>query len=119
MNNYQAYDYMARSAQVMHEGLSILNDFSSHPANPFSYTWPGKVTKASLETAMRLTRRYEKIGFNIDEVTIDDNTYLVKEEVAFAIKNNFKPISLGNQRLRTETAGLVACHTLSLINRKV
>lgn len=42
-----------------------------------------------------------------------------KEEVAFAIKNNFKPISLGNQLLRTETAGLVACHTLSLINRKV
>jgi poly(3-hydroxybutyrate) depolymerase len=29
MNNYQAYDYMARSAQVMHEGLSILNDFST------------------------------------------------------------------------------------------
>jgi len=42
-----------------------------------------------------------------------------KEEIAFAIKNNFKPISLGSQRLRTETAGLVACHTLSLINRKV
>ena len=42
-----------------------------------------------------------------------------KEEIAFAIKNNFKPVSLGSQRLRTETAGLVACHTLSLINRKV
>tara|TARA_B100000767_G_scaffold275619_1_gene313770 strand:- start:21474 stop:22178 length:705 start_codon:yes stop_codon:yes gene_type:complete len=42
-----------------------------------------------------------------------------KEEIAFAIKNNFKTISLGDQRLRTETAGLVACHTLSLINRKV
>ncbi|MDG1263424.1 MAG: 16S rRNA (uracil(1498)-N(3))-methyltransferase [Flavobacteriaceae bacterium] len=42
-----------------------------------------------------------------------------KVEVAFALKNNFVPISLGDQRLRTETAGLVACHTLSLINRKV
>ena len=42
-----------------------------------------------------------------------------KVEVAFALKNNFMPISLGDQRLRTETAGLVACHTLSLINRKV
>lgn len=84
MNNYQAYDYLARSAQVMHEGLSLLNDVNSHPANPFSYTWPGKVTKASLETAMRLTRRYEKLGFNIDEVEIDGETFSVSEEVALA-----------------------------------
>lgn len=29
-------------------------------------------------------------------------------EVALALENNFKPVSLGNNRLRTETAGLVA-----------
>ncbi|MGE0560850.1 MAG: 16S rRNA (uracil(1498)-N(3))-methyltransferase [Flavobacteriales bacterium] len=39
-----------------------------------------------------------------------------KEEIEFALKNNFKPISLGKSRLRTETAGIVACHTLNLIN---
>ena len=39
-----------------------------------------------------------------------------KEEIDLAIKNNFKPISLGKSRLRTETAGLVACHTINLIN---
>jgi len=38
------------------------------------------------------------------------------EEVDLAIKNGFKPISLGSSRLRTETAGIVACHTFNLIN---
>ena len=39
-----------------------------------------------------------------------------KEEIDLAIKNRFKPISLGTSRLRTETAGVVACHTINLIN---
>ena len=39
-----------------------------------------------------------------------------KEEVEKALNNNFKPISLGNSRLRTETAGIVACHTVNLLN---
>ncbi len=37
-------------------------------------------------------------------------------EVENAIKNGFKPITLGNNRLRTETAGIVATHTVALIN---
>ena len=41
------------------------------------------------------------------------------DEIVFAQKNNFQPISLGSQRLRTETAALVACHTLSLIHRNI
>ena len=31
-----------------------------------------------------------------------------KEEIDMAIKKGFKPISLGNNRLRTETAGITA-----------
>ncbi len=84
MSQYQAYEYLSRSAQVMHEGLSLLNDVTSHPANPFSYTWPGKLTTASLETAMRLTRRYDKVGFNINEVTMGDEAFVVNEKVALA-----------------------------------
>lgn len=37
-----------------------------------------------------------------------------EEEVAKAIENGFQPITLSNSRLRTETAALVACHTLNL-----
>lgn len=32
-----------------------------------------------------------------------------EQEVAFAVQNGFKPVSLGNSRLRVETAGVVAC----------
>lgn len=41
-----------------------------------------------------------------------------EEEVAKAIAAGFQPISLGKSRLRTETAALVACHTLNLLNQK-
>ena len=40
-----------------------------------------------------------------------------KEEVALAKQNGFVPVSLGEARLRTETAALVACHTLNLNNQ--
>lgn len=40
-----------------------------------------------------------------------------EEEVNKAIKQGFIPISLGKSRLRTETAALVACHTMNLANQ--
>ena len=39
-----------------------------------------------------------------------------EQEVANAISLGFNPVSLGNSRLRTETAAVVACHTAVLIN---
>lgn len=38
------------------------------------------------------------------------------EEVEKAVQNGYAAISLGNSRLRTETAALVACHTINLKN---
>ncbi|MBW8325004.1 MAG: 16S rRNA (uracil(1498)-N(3))-methyltransferase [Prolixibacteraceae bacterium] len=38
------------------------------------------------------------------------------EEIELAIQAGFKPVSLGDSRLRTETAGVVACHTFNLLN---
>lgn len=40
-----------------------------------------------------------------------------EEEVAQAIANGFEPVSLGDTRLRTETACLVATHTIHVINQ--
>ncbi len=37
-------------------------------------------------------------------------------EVAAALERGFVPVSLGESRLRTETAGIVACHILNLVN---
>lgn len=38
------------------------------------------------------------------------------EEIRLAKASGFEPISLGESRLRTETAALVACHTLHVLN---
>ena len=38
------------------------------------------------------------------------------EEIELAKQNKYTEISLGESRLRTETAGVVACHTINLIN---
>lgn len=39
-----------------------------------------------------------------------------EQEVRSALELGFVPVSLGNSRLRTETAGVVACHTAVLMN---
>ncbi len=41
-----------------------------------------------------------------------------KEEMALAKQKNIIPVSLGKNRLRTETAAIVAAHTISLLNTK-
>ena len=38
------------------------------------------------------------------------------KEITEALKNNFIPVTLGETRLRTETAAIVACHSVAFIN---
>lgn len=38
------------------------------------------------------------------------------KEIKMAIENKFIPVTLGNTRLRTETAAIVACHSVAFIN---
>jgi len=40
----------------------------------------------------------------------------ISAEVDFSLNHGFETISLGKSRLRTETAGIVACHILNIIN---
>ncbi|HOI25973.1 MAG TPA: 16S rRNA (uracil(1498)-N(3))-methyltransferase [Paludibacteraceae bacterium] len=54
---------------------------------------------------------------------LEDATILIgpegdfgEDEVSSAIKIGFAPVSLGESRLRTETAGVVACHTMDLLS---
>jgi len=39
-----------------------------------------------------------------------------EKEIALALDNNYNPVSLGNTRLRTETAAIVACHSVVFFN---
>ncbi|AWG22254.1 16S rRNA (uracil(1498)-N(3))-methyltransferase [Flavobacterium faecale] len=38
------------------------------------------------------------------------------KEIALALENDFQAVSLGNTRLRTETAAMVACHSVAFFN---
>ncbi|SHM37191.1 16S rRNA (uracil(1498)-N(3))-methyltransferase [Flavobacterium chilense] len=39
-----------------------------------------------------------------------------EKEIALGIENNYQPVTLGNTRLRTETAAVVACHSVVFFN---
>jgi len=41
------------------------------------------------------------------------------KEIETALKNNFSPVSLGNSRLRTETAGIVAVQSVAFYNESI
>ncbi|WMI67399.1 16S rRNA (uracil(1498)-N(3))-methyltransferase [Mangrovimonas sp. YM274] len=52
------------------------------------------------------------------EITIligPEGDFSVKE-IEMALKNDFIPVTLGNTRLRTETAAIVACHSVAFTN---
>lgn len=40
-----------------------------------------------------------------------------KDELQLALDSGYRKVSLGNNRLRTETAAVAACHILNLVNR--
>lgn len=55
-----------------------------------------------------------------EDVTIligPEGDFSVKE-IQLALEHNYIPVSLGQTRLRTETAAIVACHSVVLINEK-
>lgn len=69
---------------------------------------------------------YDSIKTPITQICKRDTNTLIligpegdfsEEEVAKSIEHGFTPISLGDSRLRTETAALVACHTVHVINQ--
>jgi 16S rRNA (uracil1498-N3)-methyltransferase len=39
-----------------------------------------------------------------------------KKEIQMALDNEYLPISLGNTRLRTETAAIIACSQVAFVN---
>lgn len=42
-----------------------------------------------------------------------------EKEIALALENKYQPVTLGNTRLRTETAAIVACHSVVFFNENV
>jgi len=91
--------------------------------------------KTSFKDIINITFEGEKFIAYIDnEVTLElgkayssgkDTLILIgpegdfsRQEVDEAMAKGFIPVRLGKARLRTETAGVVACHTIALLNQK-
>jgi len=67
------------------------------------------------EDEMKNELKNEISGHNDFCILIGPEGDFSAEEIILAKSNHFKPVSLGKTRLRTETAGIVACHTVNLI----
>ena len=68
---------------------------------------------------------YEMDKPHLKDMALKDNSVLVmigpegdfsKDEVSVAQLHGFTSVTLGNPRLRTETAGIAACHIVNLAN---
>ena len=54
---------------------------------------------------------------NHSEIIIGPEGGFTLDEINLAKKANFTPVSLGENRLRTETAGVLVCSIFSIINQ--
>lgn len=67
------------------------------------------------EVTIHLKTRYQRNSKVL--ILIGPEGDFSTEEITSAKKSGYIPISLGKSRLRTETAGIVACHTINLMNQ--
>lgn len=81
-------------------------------------------SRVSSSSRLYIAHCYERDKRSLkDEMRGGDVTILIgpegdfsEQEIDLALQNGYIPVSLGNSRLRTETAGVVACHTAILLN---
>jgi len=67
------------------------------------------------ETGKKTLKQELKPNTDITVLIGPEGDFSVKE-IAEALKNNFIPVTLGATRLRTETAAIVACHSVAFTN---
>ncbi len=68
------------------------------------------------ETNRKSLKEVLKPKQNITILIGPEGDFSVKE-IEMALLNNFIPVTLGKTRLRTETAAIVACHSVAFINQ--
>lgn len=87
------------------------------PFNAFLDTTPAiQSFIAHLEDKNRLSLREVFIRNSSYCILIGPEGDFTPTEIAAAKARGIKPVTLGSSRLRTETAALVACHTLHVLN---
>lgn len=115
---------LSAAKQSLTPYLPVLHDLT--PFDEFI-----KTHSANEASGLYIAHCYEKDKRELkDEITLNSTlstlnsiTILIgpegdfsEPEIDLALKNGYVPVSLGNSRLRTETAAVVACHTAILLN---
>lgn len=104
---------MKQSQKAIVPKLDGMTDFKSFISAPFD----GRKFIAHCEEGEKpLLKKTYRAGENA-LILIGPEGDFSPEEIELARKNGFEPISLGESRLRTETAALVACHTIHILNQ--
>jgi 16S rRNA (uracil1498-N3)-methyltransferase len=102
-----------QSVKAWHPVLNEPVSLTKLLASPFdgqkfiAHCEPG--VKISLKNEIKLQGKYL--------ILIGPEGDFTPKEITDAIKNDFKAITLGNSRLRTETAALEACFEVNFLNR--
>jgi 16S rRNA (uracil1498-N3)-methyltransferase len=98
--------------------LNEMTDFETFMSQPFEGQKFIAHCREGEEGQKPLLNKVVRKGENI-LILIGPEGDFSEEEVKKAEKNGFIPVSLGKSRLRTETAALVACHIINLVNQPV
>jgi 16S rRNA (uracil1498-N3)-methyltransferase len=69
------------------------------------------------ETEKRLLKNVLEPKTNVTILIGPEGDFSTKE-IELALQHNYIPVSLGNTRLRTETAAIVAAHSVAFVNEK-
>jgi 16S rRNA (uracil1498-N3)-methyltransferase len=104
---------MKQSQKTRLPQLTGMTDFRTFIEQPFA---GAKFIAHCAEGEKLLLKQSYQIGENA-LILIGPEGDFSPEEISLAIKHGFQPVSLGNSRMRTETAALIACHTIHLINQ--
>ncbi len=103
---------MKQSNQCFLPKLNEPETFGSFVAKQFNGQ---KLIAHCEETNKKSLKEVLKINENIMMLIGPEGDFSVKE-IQQAIDNNFIAVTLGNTRLRTETAAIVACHSVVFLN---
>lgn len=103
---------IAAMKQSMNPWLPVLNEQMNF--DEFIAKYPDGFIAHCMNSEKTLLKNciFQQKDFN---VLIGPEGDFTENEVEKAVQAGRKPVSLGNARLRTETAGIVACHTINML----
>lgn len=104
-----------QSVKAYHPQLNEPLLFSKFISRPFEGQ---KFIAHCLPGEDKLTLQQQANPHNRYLILIGPEGDFTEAEINEALQNGYKPITLGNSRLRTETAALAACMEINLLNRE-